>query len=282
MRDRSRACSARGARVVASVALAVIGCSSSDPAAADPQAADLASAPASPPGAASPPGVATPPGASSPASAPDASADATPPCTGSAPFRCSADGMSRSKCASGATVTESCARGCLRSGSSSEDTCMGATTSWSCPGSYGTTKAQNGDYYLTAFGCWVDAAGTAHGDAGDNCIPTCLAQAKAAGLCMSGDTGKDCEERVTWFTADAARFGCLARVRVTNPANGKSVVAVALDYGPSCKSVEDTVSKAVLDASGRVDRALFGSDEGVSDHAAVHVVEVDPSTPLGP
>jgi len=158
---------------------------------------------------------------------------------------------------------------------------MGTTTTWSCPGSYGTKKAENGDYYLTAFGCWVDAAGTAHGDSGDNCIPSCLAQAKAAGLCNTGDTGKQCEQRVTWYTADAARFGCLARVRITNPANGKSVVAVALDYGPSCSRVEDTVSKAVLDASGRVDRALFGADQGVSDRSLVHVVEVDPSTPLG-
>ena len=61
----------------------------------------------------------------------------------------------------------------------------------------------------------------------------------------------------------------------------KSVIAVALDYGPSC-SVESMVSKAVLDASGRVDLELFGGDQGVSDMANVHVVEVDNSTPLGP
>ena len=159
---------------------------------------------------------------------------------------------------------------------------MGTSTTWSCTGSYGKTKASDGDYYVTAFGCWKDAQGGLHGDSGDNCIPSCLAQAKSAGLCLPGDTGKQCEERVTWYTADAARFGCLARLRVTNPANGKSVVAVALDFGPSCSVVESKVQKAVLDASGRVDRQLFGADQGVTDRSLVHVVEVDSSTPLGP
>jgi hypothetical protein len=153
---------------------------------------------------------------------------------------------------------------------------------WSCTGSYGTTKASNGDYYITAFGCWKDAAGVAHGDTGDNCIPSCFAQAKAAGVCLPGETGKQCEERVTWFTADAARFGCLAKLKVTNPANGKSVIAIALDFGPSCTAVEDKVMKGVLDASGRVDRQLFGSDQGFQDRSLVHVTEVPDSTPLGP
>lgn len=153
---------------------------------------------------------------------------------------------------------------------------------WSCTGSYGTTKASDGQYYITAFGCWKDAQGGLHGDSGDNCIPSCFAQAKAAGVCLPGETGKQCEERVTWFTADAARFGCLAKLKVTNPANGKSVVAIALDFGPSCTAVENKVKKGVLDASGRVDRELFGADQGFADHALVHVTEVPASTPLGP
>lgn len=167
-------------------------------------------------------------------------------------------------------------------GGAKPDASPPAPVPWSCTGSYGTTKASDGDYFVTAFGCWKDAAGVAHGDSGDNCIPTCLAQAKSAGLCLPGDTGKQCEERVTWFTADAARFGCLARLKVTNPANGKSVIAVALDFGPSCSAVESKVKKAVLDASGRVDRQLFGSDQGVLDRSLVHVTEVPASTPLGP
>lgn len=153
---------------------------------------------------------------------------------------------------------------------------------WSCTGAYGTTKASDGDYYVTAFGCWTDAQGTLHGDSGDNCIPSCFAQAKAAGVCLPGETGKQCEERVTWFTADAARFGCLAKLKVTNPANGKSVIAIALDFGPSCTSVENKVMKGVLDASGRVDRQLFGADQGYQDRSLVHVTEVAASTPLGP
>ncbi len=153
---------------------------------------------------------------------------------------------------------------------------------WSCTGAYGTTKASDGEYYLTAFGCWKDAAGVAHGDTGDNCIPSCFAQAKAAGVCLPGETGKQCEERVTWFTADAARFGCLTKLKVTNPANGKSVVAIALDFGPSCTAVEDKVKKGVLDASGRVDRQLFGADQGYQDKSLVTVTEVPDSTPLGP
>lgn len=200
----------------------------------------------------------------------------------SSTFRCSGDGERRSRCSAGVTTTETCARGCLREAAGTADVCMGTTTTWSCPGSYGTTKARDGDYYITAFGCWKDAAGVSHGDGQDNCIPSCLAQAKSAGLCLPGDTGKQCEERVTWYTADAARFGCLARLKVTNPKTGKSVIAVALDYGPSCPAVENKVSKAVLDASGRVDRQLFGSDQGVYDRALVHVVEVDAKTPLGP
>jgi len=101
-------------------------------------------------------------------------------------------------------------------------------------------------------------------------------------VCLPGETGKQCEERVTWFTADAARFGCLTKLKVTNPANGKSVVAIALDFGPSCTLVEDKVQKGVLDASGRVDRQLFGSDQGFQDRSLVHVTEVPASTPLGP
>src|SRR5262249_47791879 len=79
---------------------------------------------------------------------------------------------------------------------------------WSCGGTWGTSQASDGKYYLTAFGCWVDASGVAHGDAGDNCLPGCLSEAKAEGLCASGDTGKACEQRVTWYVADAGRFGC--------------------------------------------------------------------------
>lgn len=196
-------------------------------------------------------------------------------------WTCSADGKQRQKCVGGQLSTSSCASGCLRNGSNTDAQCLGGSWALTCPGTYGTTKSTRGDYYLTAFGCWVDANGVKHGDSGDNCIPSCLAQARAQGLCLPGDTGKACEERVNWFTADGARFGCLARLRITNPANGKSVVAVALDYGPACW-VEKNVNFPILDASGRVNRHLFGSDLGAVDRGLVHVVEVDKTTPLGP
>jgi hypothetical protein len=157
---------------------------------------------------------------------------------------------------------------------------MGTTPNWSCTGAYGTAPVDDGNYYLTEFGCWVDDAGT-HTDPDDNCIPACLAKAQAAGLCDASGSGPACEEKLSWYTADGARFGCLQRLRVTNPANGKAVIAVALDYGPGCTG-ENDVQHAVLDASGLVNDYLFGSAQGRSDMALVHVVEVDDSTPLGP
>jgi hypothetical protein len=196
-------------------------------------------------------------------------------------FTCSKDGNSRGKCVGDASLdVEACPNGCLREPAGQDAICMGTTDSWSCTGSYGTTKAQDGNYYITEFGCFVDDAGT-HTDPDDNCIPSCLKEAIAAGLCAAGDTGPDCEERVNWYTADGARFGCLQRMRVTNPATGKALIAVALDFGPAC-SGEATVQHAVLDSSGAIDDYLFGGAEGSSDKALVHVVEVDDSTPLGP
>jgi hypothetical protein len=201
--------------------------------------------------------------------------------TGDTNFTCSKDGNSRGECLGGTPTIDMCSRGCLREMAPQDSICMGLTDNWSCNGSYGTDRALNGDYDLTSFGCWVDANNNIHTDQGDNCIPSCLNQAIAAGLCNGSDSGPQCEERINWFTADGARFGCLQRLRVTNTLTGKAVIAVALDFGPSC-SVESMVSKAVLDASGRVDLELFGGDQGVSDMANVHVVEVDNSTPLGP
>ena len=200
---------------------------------------------------------------------------------GDTSFTCSADGNSRGECVGGSANVQACANGCLREPAGQDSICMGTTDNWSCNGSYGADRALDGNYDLTSFGCWTDASGTVHTDPGDNCIPSCLSQAQAAGLCDPAADGPTCEQSVNWYTADGARFGCLQRVRITNSANGMSVIAVALDFGPSC-SVESMVSKAVLDASGRVDQYLFGGDQGVSDMAAVHVVEVDNSTPLGP
>lgn len=211
-----------------------------------------------------------------------AATDAGVPCGAVGPtWVCSGDGLGRQRCVGGQLELDPCARGCLRASAGTDATCLTSSNVNTCSGSYGTTPSTSGDYFITAFGCWVDAAGAVHTDPGDNCIPSCLDQARTSGLCLPGDTGPQCEQRVTWFTADGARFGCLARLRVTNPATGKSVIAVALDYGPGC-SVENSVSFPVLDTSGRIDRELFGSDQGASDRSLVHVVEVDAATPLGP
>lgn len=148
-----------------------------------------------------------------------------------------------------------------------------------CEGSFSDVPSADGSYYATSFGCWADDDGKKHQDPGDNCVPGCLADAQG-GLC-AGMTGPECERHVKWFAADAARFGCLARLRVTNPTSGRAVVVVALDNGPSC-TVEKSVDHAVLDLSYPATAYLFGEEKGASDHAAVSVEVVDDSTPLGP
>ncbi len=155
----------------------------------------------------------------------------------------------------------------------------GGETTWTCTGLYGTIPEANGEYYATEFGCYVDASGNVQTDPGDNCIPACLSQAQSSGLC-AGMSGPECEESVNWYAADGGRFGCLARLKVTNEANGNAVVVVALDFGPAC-SVEATVSHAAIDLSYPADDYLFGGETGISDEALVHVDEVDASTPLG-
>jgi len=152
---------------------------------------------------------------------------------------------------------------------------------FSCSGSVGKSKPKDGNYYITAFGCWVDAKGHAHGDSGDNCIPACLSQLRSKGICSKSWSGKTCEQKLTWFTADAARYGCGARVKITNKKNGKAAVAAVIDQGPACW-VERSVKKAVLDASGRVNRYLFGEDKGAVDRALVHVEVVSSKAKLGP
>jgi hypothetical protein len=232
-----------------------------------------------------PPDAAAPrPDAAAPG--PDAAApgpDAGPSCGeywAASQFTCTADGNSRVRCFSNELTTEPCPRGCLRK-SSGDDLCLGTSDGWSCSGSWGTTPSQSGDYFITAFGCWTDSIGDVHTDPYDNCIPGCLDEARAAGVCGAGESGPACEERLNWFVADAGRFGCLARLRITNPATGASVIGIVLDYGPGC-SIEQAVSKPVLDCSSRIDWELFGAEQGNTDRALVHVVEVDPSTPLGP
>jgi len=87
----------------------------------------------------------------------------------------------------------------------------------------------------------------------------------------------------TWYyAADSSRFGCNARILITNPANGRSVVAKVVDHGPNI-CVEQAAGKPVIDASPMVARHLFGvGGAGWSEHRLVIAVSVDRSTPLGP
>ncbi|MFO0567685.1 MAG: N-acetylmuramoyl-L-alanine amidase [Polyangiaceae bacterium] len=159
--------------------------------------------------------------------------------------------------------------------------------SWTCPGTAGTYKNAAQKYYVTSFGCWVDSAGKAHSDAGDNCVPWCLSGAASQGrkkqydaLC-AGKSGPECERAVNWYTAGADRFGCGAKLRVTNPKNGKSAVVAVLDRGPACW-VEDKVDHWALDLSYPASNYLFGEAKAVTEKGLVTVEEVSDSTPVGP
>lgn len=197
----------------------------------------------------------------------------------SSEFSCSPDGNSRGVCDAGNLDLQECSNGCLIQ--NGNDVCMGTSSTWSCNGSVGTTKMQNGKYVATSFGCSIAADGSEFGDSGDNCIPACLSTLKSMGACTSGMSGKQCELHITWFTADRNRFGCGNKVRVTNPATGKAAVLQVIDAGPACW-VEDQADTGVLDMSYRATEYLFGGAVGVSEKEMVHVVEVSADTPLGP
>jgi hypothetical protein len=151
---------------------------------------------------------------------------------------------------------------------------------WGCSGLTGTTKSPTGSYAVTAFGCWVDNSGNDRGDPGDNCVPSCLGTTGLPNLC-DGLSGPECERSLNWFAADADRFGCGTKLRVTNPDTGAAAVLAVIDRGPSCR-IEARIRGWVLDSSYPTNNYLFGGEQSATDHAMVAVVEVDPSTPLGP
>jgi hypothetical protein len=148
---------------------------------------------------------------------------------------------------------------------------------WACSGLTGASTNASGGYYTTSFGCWVDDNGVAHSDGGDNCIPAC----SLASIGCDGLSGPACERSINWYAADADRFGCGARIHVTNPDNGKSAVLMVIDRGPNC-SIEGLVDFWVLDMSSRASHYLFGGPTAATEHADVQVVVVPATTPLGP
>jgi len=84
----------------------------------------------------------------------------------------------------------------------------------------------------------------------------------------------------TWYAASRQRYGCGSKIQIE--ANGKCVVATALDYGPDV-CVENAAHSPVIDVSPLVSKALFGvSGAGWSDHLHVNVTPVAAGTPVGP
>jgi hypothetical protein len=151
----------------------------------------------------------------------------------------------------------------------------------SCDGPGGNTSTEvpsNGLFSTSWFGCYYDESGDLIQDPGDNCEFACGDQ----GMCP-GQSGPECEAGLQWFAADADRYGCGARIRVTNCDNGNAVVLTTLDRGPNCNSVEMDCGAPVLDMSHDAMIYLFdGGEYGGCDLQGVVVEQVDDGTPLGP
>ena len=187
-----------------------------------------------------------------------------------------------------ATVQAVCSEGCVVAPSGSDDYCASAACSGgslplhppsTCSGSTSSELSPNGFYATSWFGCYRKPDNTIFHDPSDNCEFACGSQ----GLCASSLSGPECEAELAWFSADADRFGCGARIRVTNCDNGRRVVLAALDRGPNCGSVEQPCGAATLDMSHPAMDYLFqGSFYGACDQQPVFVEEVDAATPLGP
>jgi hypothetical protein len=148
-----------------------------------------------------------------------------------------------------------------------------------CVGVFNSDPSPTGEYFATDFGCSSNPYFT---DPGDVCgSAACIQSAYDEGVCSGGQSHAACQRTVNWYSIGGARYGCGARLVVSNPANGRSVVVMVLDNGPSC-AVENSAGFWVLDVSYPTIQYLFGQEEGYSDHALVNAVLVDGSTPLGP
>jgi hypothetical protein len=172
-------------------------------------------------------------------------------------------------------------------GSSLSPLCQGAATAPFQPpatcdalsGNTTTSRPSNAIYATSWFGCYRNAAGTLVTDPYDNCEFACGSR----GLCASGLSGPECQAQLKWFAADADRFGCGTRIKVTNCSNGRAVVLAALDRGPNCRSVEQAYGAPVMDMSWPAMTYLFeGRTYGGSDKKRVVAEVVPATTSLGP
>lgn len=83
------------------------------------------------------------------------------------------------------------------------------------------------------------------------------------------------------YIADSWRFGCGARVKLTNPRNGRWCVAQVADVGPNI-CVERAAGRPIIDASPVVTRELYGrTGVGWSDRVPIVAERVAAGTPLG-
>jgi len=187
-----------------------------------------------------------------------------------------------------ATVQAVCSDGCVVAPAGNDDYCAtGACDGGpptleppsTCNSSTSDELSPNGFYATSWFGCYREADNSIYQDPYDNCEFACGSQ----GLCDAALSGPECEADLAWFAADADRFGCGGRIRVTNCENGRSVVLATLDRGPNCGTVEQPCGAATLDMSHPAMDYLFeGSFFGACDQQPVFVEPVDPGTQLGP
>jgi hypothetical protein len=118
----------------------------------------------------------------------------------------------------------------------------------------GRTIPSDDTYYITSFGGGVDTQRMA-----------CTGTADGRWL----------------YIADAWRFGCRAKVRVTNPRTGRWCVAQVADVGPNI-CVERAAGRPIIDASPVITRELFGRNSaGWSERIVVRAELVEGSTALG-
>lgn len=142
--------------------------------------------------------------------------------------------------------------------------------SYACSGFTGTSIPPNGNYKTTAFGCV-----NGFSDPNDNCVGAC---GNPPGLC-NGLSGPDCERKLGWFAADADRYGCFSRLKITNPITLKSAVVIVIDRGPAC-SQEQAHNAPIIDLSYTAAKYVGGTNGG--NYEVAHVEKVSNTTPLGP
>jgi hypothetical protein len=152
---------------------------------------------------------------------------------------------------------------------------------WSCNGATGTEKLASGEYVAGSFGCSILEDGSDGYEPGDGCEPSCLDTLVDEGLCLEQMDGPECERFVNWFASGSDRFGCGTKLRVTDPASGRSAIVAVIESGPSC-SVEKSVGTGVVHLSHRASEHLFGSIVDTSDERTIEIEEVASDEPVGP